>query len=47
VRGDSCIIEVVGENNSEHFFVASQDTDLRKKLEEVGIFFVMLIATNR
>ncbi|WJX60401.1 hypothetical protein P8452_45613 [Trifolium repens] len=35
VRGDSCIIEVVGENNSEHFFVASQDTDLRKKLEEV------------
>ncbi|XP_024639190.1 rRNA-processing protein UTP23 homolog [Medicago truncatula] len=35
VRADSCIMEVVGENNSEHFFVASQDTDLRKKLEEV------------
>lgn len=34
-RADSCIMEVVGENNSEHFFVASQDTDLRKKLEEV------------
>ncbi|TKY57045.1 rRNA-processing protein UTP23-like [Spatholobus suberectus] len=32
---DACIMEVVGEKNSEHFFVASQDTDLRKKLQEV------------
>ncbi|KOM40191.1 hypothetical protein LR48_Vigan04g038900 [Vigna angularis] len=35
VSADVCIKEVVGENNSEHFFVASQDTDLRKKLQEV------------
>ncbi|KAI4331974.1 hypothetical protein L6164_016918 [Bauhinia variegata] len=32
---DTCIMEVIGRNNSEHFFVASQDTDLRKKLQEV------------
>ncbi|KAK7320514.1 hypothetical protein VNO77_30060 [Canavalia gladiata] len=35
MRADACIAEVVGENNSEHFFVASQDGDLRKKLQEV------------
>ncbi|CAI8585866.1 unnamed protein product [Vicia faba] len=35
VRGDLCIMEVVGENNSEHFFVASQDADIRKKLQEI------------
>ncbi|XP_004490614.1 uncharacterized protein [Cicer arietinum] len=35
VRADICVTEVVGENNSEHFFVASQDTGLRKKLEEI------------
>ncbi|XP_020212587.1 rRNA-processing protein UTP23 homolog [Cajanus cajan] len=35
VSADSCIMEVVGEKNSEHFFIASQDTDLRKKLQEV------------
>ncbi|KAK7274244.1 hypothetical protein RIF29_15326 [Crotalaria pallida] len=34
-KADACIMEVVGQNNSEHFFVASQDTDLRKKLHEV------------
>ncbi|KAL1307804.1 hypothetical protein HN51_049701 [Arachis hypogaea] len=32
---EACVIQVIGENNSEHFFVASQDTDLRKKLREV------------
>ncbi|XP_014498506.1 rRNA-processing protein UTP23 homolog isoform X1 [Vigna radiata var. radiata] len=35
VGADACIKEAVGEKNSEHFFVASQDTDLRKKLQEV------------
>ncbi|KAJ1386395.1 rRNA-processing protein Fcf1/Utp23 [Sesbania bispinosa] len=35
VSAEACIMEVVGEKNSEHFFVASQDTDLRKKLQEV------------
>ncbi|KAE8021238.1 hypothetical protein FH972_007146 [Carpinus fangiana] len=32
---DACITEVIGQNNPEHFFVASQDTDLRKKFHEV------------
>ncbi|MED6109966.1 hypothetical protein PIB30_038582 [Stylosanthes scabra] len=32
---EACITQVIGENNSEHFFVASQDADLRKKLREV------------
>lgn len=32
---DACIMEVIGESNSEHFFVATQDTNLRKKLQEV------------
>ncbi|KAL1348066.1 hypothetical protein AAHE18_07G052100 [Arachis hypogaea] len=32
---EACVIQVIGENNSEHFFVASQDTDLRKKLREL------------
>ncbi|KAH7577114.1 hypothetical protein ACOSP7_002111 [Xanthoceras sorbifolium] len=32
---DACIKEVIGEKNMEHFFVATQDVDLRKKLQEV------------
>lgn len=32
---DACLMEVIGEKNPEHFFVASQDVDLRKKLQEV------------
>ncbi|KAK6267058.1 hypothetical protein QUC31_017895 [Theobroma cacao] len=35
VSADACIAEVIGENNSEHFFVATQDADLRKKLQKV------------
>ncbi|XP_058097749.1 uncharacterized protein LOC131242850 isoform X2 [Magnolia sinica] len=31
----SCIESVIGGNNSEHFFVATQDTDLRMKLKEI------------
>ncbi|KAK6928606.1 rRNA-processing protein Fcf1/Utp23 [Dillenia turbinata] len=31
----ACIMEIVGENNPEHFFVATQDTDLRKKFYEI------------
>ncbi|KAF9600018.1 hypothetical protein IFM89_002491 [Coptis chinensis] len=31
-----CIEEVIREDNSEHFFVASQDIDLRKKFQEVA-----------
>lgn len=30
-----CIEDVVGEGNEEHFFVATQDADLRKKFREV------------
>lgn len=32
---DACVMEVIGESNPEHFFVATQDTDLRKKFHEV------------
>lgn len=35
VSADACIAEVIGEHNSEHFFVATQDADLRKKLQKV------------
>lgn len=31
----NCIIEIIGENNPEHFFVATQDIDLRKKCRKV------------
>ncbi|KAK4285053.1 hypothetical protein QN277_001799 [Acacia crassicarpa] len=30
-----CIMEVIGENNSLHFFVGSQDTELRRQLQQV------------
>lgn len=30
-----CISEVIGENNSEHFFVATQDADLRRSLQKI------------
>jgi len=36
MKADSCILEIIGENNPEHFFVATQDTDLRRKLLEVS-----------
>ncbi|XP_041006966.1 rRNA-processing protein UTP23 homolog isoform X1 [Juglans microcarpa x Juglans regia] len=32
---DACIKDVIGQNNPEHFFVATQDTDLRKKFQEI------------
>ncbi|KAK6159452.1 hypothetical protein DH2020_006766 [Rehmannia glutinosa] len=32
---EACITEVIGENNSEHFFVATQDAELRKKFQEI------------
>ncbi|XP_075520894.1 LOW QUALITY PROTEIN: uncharacterized protein LOC142554131 [Primulina tabacum] len=31
----ACMMEVIGENNSEHFFVATQDAELRKKFQEI------------
>lgn len=33
----ACITEVIGEKNTEHFFVSTQDADLRKKLQQVPI----------
>ncbi|XP_015055106.1 rRNA-processing protein UTP23 homolog [Solanum pennellii] len=30
-----CITEVIGENNPEHFFVATQDADLRASLQKI------------
>lgn len=30
-----CITDVIGENNSEHFFVATQDADLRRNLQTI------------
>lgn len=35
VGGPACVEAVVGEDNTEHFFVATQDGDLRKKFREV------------
>ncbi|GKV40867.1 hypothetical protein SLEP1_g48465 [Rubroshorea leprosula] len=32
---DACILDVIGQNNPEHFFVATQHVDLRNKLQEV------------
>ncbi|XP_060669338.1 uncharacterized protein LOC107413158 isoform X2 [Ziziphus jujuba] len=32
---EACILECTGENNPEHFFVATQDADLRKKFREI------------
>ncbi|XP_030512202.1 rRNA-processing protein UTP23 homolog [Rhodamnia argentea] len=34
-KADSCILEIIGEKNPQHFFVATQDTDLRRKLLEI------------
>ncbi|KAK1257077.1 hypothetical protein QJS04_geneDACA019252 [Acorus gramineus] len=35
VDGSSCIASIVGQDNPEHFFVATQDSDLRKLLREI------------
>ena len=35
----SCITRIIGENNSEHFFVATQDAELRKKFQKVCSMF--------
>ncbi|KAH0641706.1 hypothetical protein KY290_033307 [Solanum tuberosum] len=32
---EDCITEVIGEKNSEHFFVATQDADLRRSLQKI------------
>ncbi|CAK9311490.1 unnamed protein product [Citrullus colocynthis] len=34
MSAEACIIDVIGESNPEHFFVATQDTNLRKQLQQ-------------
>ncbi|KAF5177153.1 rRNA-processing protein UTP23-like protein [Thalictrum thalictroides] len=43
VTGVQCIEEVIGEDNSEHFFVATQDSDLKNKLQEVSFPSSLLV----
>lgn len=43
---DACLMEVIGEKNPEHFFVATQDADLRKKLQEVRIVFFIFCCSS-
>lgn len=42
----ACLTEVIGEDNSEHFFVASQDADLRKKFQEVYFILSLMVYGN-
>lgn len=35
VDAETCIQSIIGESNSEHFFLATQDSELRKKFREV------------
>lgn len=34
-NAEGCIVEIIGENNPDHFYVGTQDTDMRKKFQEV------------
>ncbi|XP_021762515.1 rRNA-processing protein UTP23 homolog [Chenopodium quinoa] len=42
----NCIVEVIGENNPEHFFVATQDIELRNKCRKVPGLPVMFGLRN-
>ncbi|KAJ6670145.1 hypothetical protein OIU85_014249, partial [Salix viminalis] len=33
-NAEGCIVEIIGEKNLDHFFVGTQDTDMRKKFQE-------------
>ncbi|PKU63502.1 rRNA-processing protein UTP23 homolog [Dendrobium catenatum] len=35
VDAETCIQSIIGESNSEHFFLATQDSEIRKKFREV------------
>ena len=37
----SCITRIIGENNSEHFFVATQDAELQKKFKRFVQCFLL------
>ncbi|KAG6778165.1 hypothetical protein POTOM_018017 [Populus tomentosa] len=36
-NAEGCIVEIIGENNPDHFYVGTQDTDMRKKFQEHGL----------
>lgn len=38
---DACIADIIGQKNPEHFFLATQDNDLRKKFQEVSLFCIL------
>ncbi|XP_076889054.1 uncharacterized protein LOC143539708 [Bidens hawaiensis] len=42
----NCLTDVIGESNSEHFFVSTQDTDLRKKFKEIPAVPVIYALRN-
>ncbi|KAJ6298078.1 hypothetical protein OIU76_019246 [Salix suchowensis] len=33
-NAEGCIVEIIGQKNLDHFFVGTQDTDMRKKFQE-------------
>ncbi|KAB5519750.1 hypothetical protein DKX38_024069 [Salix brachista] len=44
---EGCIVEIIGENNLDHFFVGTQDTDMRKKFQERHARSEKLMKENR
>ncbi|XP_050382357.1 uncharacterized protein LOC126799238 [Argentina anserina] len=46
MSADDCIMDVIGKNNSEHFFVATQQADLRKRILKIpGVPVVYALRT--
>jgi len=41
---EGCIVEIIGEYNPDHFLVGTQDTDMRKKFQEVRFFSFLIIS---
>ncbi|KAB5548516.1 hypothetical protein DKX38_011922 [Salix brachista] len=46
-NAEACIVEIIGENNLDHFFVGTQDTDMRKKFQERHARSEKLMKENR
>ncbi|KAJ6736063.1 STRESS RESPONSE PROTEIN [Salix viminalis] len=46
-NAEGCIVEIIGENNLNHFFVGTQDTDMRKKFQERHARSEKLMKENR
>lgn len=44
MSADDCIMDIIGQNNPEHFFVATQHADLREKILKVidSLYFLPL-----